>query len=115
MCHQVYRRGPPCPTIGGMTDVQVSDAPDKHRFEARSPDGELLGFSVYDTIGPTVVFTHTEVDPKFEGQGIASTLVQGALDAVRASGRDVVAFCPYVKAWIARHPDYQDLLRSVQR
>ncbi|MET0789518.1 MAG: GNAT family N-acetyltransferase [Cellulomonas sp.] len=98
-----------------MMDVQVSDAPDKHRFEARSPDGELLGFSVYDTIGPTVVFTHTEVDPKFEGQGIASILVRAALDAVRESGRDVVAFCPYVKAWIARHPDYQDLVRPVQR
>ena len=98
-----------------MTDVQVSDAPAEHRFEARSPAGELLGFAVYDTIGATVVFTHTEVDPAFEGQGIASTLVQGALDAVRASGRDVVAFCPYVKAWLGRHPDYQDLLRAPQK
>ena len=98
-----------------MTDVQVSDAPDEHRFEARAPDGELLGFAVYDTIGTTVVFTHTEVDPRFEGQGIASTLVHGALDAVRASGRDVVAFCPYVKAWLGRHPDYQDLVRAPQR
>jgi predicted GNAT family acetyltransferase len=94
-----------------MTDVQVSDAPDEHRFEARNAAGELLGFSVYDTIGRTVVFTHTEVDPKFEGQGVASALVQAALDQVRASGRDVVAFCPYVKGWIGRHPDYQDLLR----
>ncbi len=92
--------------------MQVSDAPAEHRFEARSPEGELLGFSVYDTIGPTVVFTHTEVDPKFEGQGIASTLVKEALDAVRASGRDVVAFCPYVKAWIGRHPEYRDLLHA---
>ena len=94
--------------------MQVSDAPTEHRFEARSADGVLLGFAVYDTIGPTVIFTHTEVDPQFEGQGIASILVQGALDAVRASGRDVVAFCPYVKSWIRRHADYRDLLRSVQ-
>jgi predicted GNAT family acetyltransferase len=33
---------------------------------------------------------------------------------VRASGRDVVAYCPYVKAWLARHADYQDLVRHVQ-
>ena len=97
-----------------MTDVLVSDAPEAHRFEARDEAGELLGFAVYDVVGRTVVFTHTEVDPRFEGQGIASTLVQGALDAVRESGRDVVAFCPYVKAWLGRHPDYQDLVRAPQ-
>ncbi len=114
MCHQVYRDAAPCLTIHGMTDVLVSDAPDEHRFEARGPDGELLGFTVYDTIGSTVVFTHTEVDPAQEGKGVAGVLVQAALDAVRASGRDVVAFCPYVKAWIARHPDYQDLVRTPQ-
>ncbi|WP_028051251.1 GNAT family N-acetyltransferase [Cellulomonas sp. URHD0024] len=94
-----------------MTDVQVRDAPDEHRFEALSPEGVVVAFAMYDTIGPTVVFTHTEVDPRFEGQGIASILVRSALDDVRASGRDVVAYCPYVKSWIARHPDYQDLVR----
>ena len=97
-----------------MTDVRVIDAPSEHRFEARSPEGVLLGFAVYDTIDSTVVFTHTEVDPAFEGRGIASALVQGALDSVRVSGRDVVAFCPYVKAWIGRHPEYRDLVRARQ-
>lgn len=91
-------------------DVQVRDAPDEHRFEAVT-DGVVVAFSMYDTVGTTVVFTHTEVDPRFEGHGIASALVREALDAVRASGRDVVAYCPYVKGWIARHPDYQDLVR----
>ncbi|AEE47722.1 GNAT family N-acetyltransferase [Cellulomonas fimi] len=93
-----------------MADVLVSDAPQAHRFEARDEAGELLGFAVYDGVGRTVVFTHTEVDPRHEGRGVASTLVRGALDSVRAQGRDVVALCPYVRAWIARHPDYQDLV-----
>lgn len=97
-----------------MADVQVRDAPDEHRFEARTPEGVVVAFAMYDTIGTTVVFTHTEVDPRLEGQGIASTLVRTALDAVRASGRDVVAYCPYVKAWLARHAEYQDLVRHVQ-
>ena len=98
-----------------MTDVQVRDAPDEHRFEAVSPEGVVVAFAMYDTIGTTVVFTHTEVDPRFECQGVASTLVKSALDAVRASGRDVVAYCPYVKAWLARHPDYQDLVRHAPK
>ena len=94
-----------------MTDVQVRDAPDEHRFEARDPSGSLLGFAAYTLDGTTVVFIHTEVAPEHEGQGVASRLVQAALDLVRARGADVVALCPYTKAWIAKHPDYQDLVR----
>ncbi len=93
-----------------MTDVLVSDAPQAHRFEARDEAGELLGIAAYDVVGRTVVFTHTEVDPRAEGRGVASTLVRAALDSVRAAHGDVVALCPYVKAWLARHPDYQDLV-----
>lgn len=111
MSHQGWSPALRCLTIEDMTDVQVRDSPEEHRFEAVSPEGVVVGFSMYDTIGRTVVFTHTEVDPRFEGHGVASTLVRAALDAVRESGRDVVAYCPYVKAWLARHPDYQDLVR----
>ncbi|MDM7855187.1 GNAT family N-acetyltransferase [Cellulomonas alba] len=91
-----------------MTEIQVHDAGD--RYEARSPEGTLLGAAYYDLVGGSVAFTHTEVDPAYEGQGIAGVLVRAALDSVRASGRDVIALCPYVKAWIGRHPDYADLL-----
>jgi predicted GNAT family acetyltransferase len=39
-------------------------------------------------------------------------LVQGALDQVRASGTKVIADCPFVKAWIGKHPEYKDLLQA---
>ncbi|CAM5788024.1 GNAT family N-acetyltransferase [Cellulomonas persica] len=91
--------------------VDVVEVVDEQRFEAHDTDGSLLGIAAYDAQGSTVVFTHTEVLPAAEGRGVGSELVRGALDQVRASGRDVVALCPFVKAWIARHPDYQDLLR----
>lgn len=97
-----------------MTTVLVTDAPDEERFEARDADGVLLGFSQYTLDGTTVVFLHTEVEPEHEGKGVASVLVQSALDQVRARGADVVALCPYVRAWIARHPDYRDLLRPTR-
>ncbi|MDM7830289.1 GNAT family N-acetyltransferase [Cellulomonas edaphi] len=91
--------------------IDVVDVPEESRFEARGQDGELMGVAFYDVIGTTVAFTHTEVDEKYEGQGVAGQLVRAALDSVRAQGnRRVAPLCPYVKAWIARHPDYQDLV-----
>ncbi|ROS26092.1 GNAT family N-acetyltransferase [Cellulomonas sp. PhB150] len=91
--------------------VHVTDVPDEQRYEARDESGELMGVSYYDVVGSTVAFTHTEVDERFEGQGVAGALTRFALDAVREQGdRTVAPLCPYVKGWIARHEDYQDLL-----
>jgi predicted GNAT family acetyltransferase len=56
-----------------------------------------------------LVFTHTEVDPDHEGEGVGSTLVRGALDDARRRGMPVVPRCPFVRAWIERHPDYADV------
>jgi uncharacterized protein len=57
-----------------------------------------------------ITFTHTEVPPALEGHGIGSALVRGALDAARAQGLKVVAKCPFVSAYIAKHPEFADLL-----
>ena len=61
--------------------------------------------------GHTVVFTHTEVDEAFEGRGLAGQLARAALDDVRARGGHVIARCPYIKGWIDKHPEYQDLVQ----
>jgi predicted GNAT family acetyltransferase len=93
-----------------MSDIRVTDNPAQHRFEAHV-DGALAGFAAYRFRGNHIVFTHTEVDPAYEGQGVGGVLARGALDQVRAAGEhDVVALCPFISAWIERHPDYQDLL-----
>jgi predicted GNAT family acetyltransferase len=94
-------------------DLVVRDVPGASRYEARAGD-EVAGFTEYVVTegpsAPVVVFTHTEVDPAFEGQGVGGTLVRGALDEVRRRGAAVQAQCPFVRAWIERHPDYQDLV-----
>ena len=62
------------------------------------------------------MFTHTEVDDRFEGQGVGSALARFALDDVRAEGtRRVVPRCPFIKGWIDKHPDYADLTRGRPR
>jgi uncharacterized protein len=99
-------------------DLVVQDAPERERYEATT-GGEVAGFSRYERGEPDedgrgeapFVFTHTEVDEAYEGQGVGGTLVRGALDDVRRRGAQVVPRCPFVRSWIARHPDYQDLVR----
>lgn len=90
--------------------VEVTDAADRHRYEAR--DGQLLGFADYQKTPQLIVFTHTIVEPAHEGRGVGSTLVRAALDHVRDQGLAVLPLCPFVKSWIRRHPDYADLVYS---
>lgn len=88
--------------------VEVQDNQDQNRFEAHV-DGQLAGFAEYVRKPGRITFTHTEVS--LEGQGVGSALARQALDAVRAEGgTTVVPVCPFIKGWIEKHPDYQDLL-----
>ncbi|MFJ6956418.1 GNAT family N-acetyltransferase [Micromonospora aurantiaca (nom. illeg.)] len=81
----------------------------KRRFEILVDDA-LAGFTAYTLRGETLVFTHTEVDDRFQGQGVGAALVRGALDQVRARGGRVVPQCPFVASFIERHPEYTDLV-----
>ena len=90
--------------------VEVTRNDERSRYEARV-DGALAGFSEYQLTDELVVFTHTEVDPAFEGQGIGSALARTALDDVRAQAeRSVLPLCPFISGWIGKHPDYVDLV-----
>jgi predicted GNAT family acetyltransferase len=88
--------------------LQVVDAPERQRYEVIR-DGAVLGFAAYQKANELIVFTHTEVDPSLEGQGVGGALVRGALDHVRTLGLRVLPICPFVQAWMASHPDYIDL------
>lgn len=66
--------------------------------------------AAYQREGDVIVFTHTVVPPAIEGHGVGSKLVRGALDAARDQGLRVVPQCPFVAAYIKRHPEYEDLL-----
>jgi predicted GNAT family acetyltransferase len=93
-----------------VPDVEVTQNEAENRYEARV-GGELAGSAYYDSADDLVVFTHTEVDDAFEGHGVGSALARFALDDVRADGgRKVYPRCSFIKGWIDRHPDYQDLL-----
>ncbi len=94
--------------------TEVHDAPERSRYEI-TVDGELAGFAAYERHHHSVAFTHTEIDPRFEGHGLASQLIRAALDDVRADGTPVLPFCPFVRAFIERHPDYLALVPEARR
>ena len=95
-------------------DVSVQDDPERSRFEIRVGD-ELAGFAAYRRHGEVSEFTHTEIDDAFEGQGLGSRLIRAALDETRAAGRQVRPYCPFVRAFIEKHPEYTDLVPAGDR
>jgi predicted GNAT family acetyltransferase len=92
--------------------VEVTRDDDAKRYTA-SVEGRVAALAEYIPTPELVVFTHTETDSAFEGQGVASQLVRWALDDVRGRGLRVLPVCPFVKAYIGKHLDeYGDLLYS---
>lgn len=93
------------------TPVVVTDVPAASRYEARVGD-ELLGIAEYRLTRDVITFLHTEVLPAAEGRGVGSQLARTALDDARARGLRVRPLCPFISAYIRRHPEYQDLVVS---
>ncbi len=81
----------------------------KHRYEL-SVDGHVAA-TYYTLADGVITFVHTVVPPELGGKGIASKLIKGALDQVRADGLKVIPQCPFVKAFIEKNAAYQDLLK----
>jgi predicted GNAT family acetyltransferase len=95
-------------------DPRVVDNPEAHRFEILVED-QIAGFAEYRRRGGAVAFTHTVIDPAFEGRGLGSALARGALDATRKAGHAVLPFCPFIRSYIQRHPAYLDLVPAERR
>ncbi|MGO4598343.1 GNAT family N-acetyltransferase [Terrabacter sp. 2RAF25] len=108
------------PTDESTAAIRVVDNPGRGRFELFDGD-RVIGIASYAVVRgdggeggeggeggaepDRVVFFHTEVDPAYEGQGLAGRLADFALSSTVASGRRIVALCPYIKVYLRRHPE----------
>lgn len=99
------------------TEPVVIDNQAESRFEIHV-GGERAGLVQYHIPDhdPTVIsMVHTEVDDRFQGMGLAGKLARAALDNARERGLQVLPYCPYIRSWIAKHPDYVDLVPEGRR
>lgn len=87
-----------------MADVNDNKA--KHRYEL-NVDGSVA-FANYRLSPGIVIITHTETPAALRGRGIASQLVKGAIEQIRADGLKVVAGCGFVADYLAKHPEFAD-------
>jgi len=92
-------------------DVVVRDHPEMSRYEAVVDGGGA--FLAYERHPAAIVFVHTEVPESLRGQGIASQLAKTALEAARSAGVRVVARCPFVRAYLRKHPDAAETIESL--
>ncbi|WP_127357370.1 GNAT family N-acetyltransferase [Actinacidiphila soli] len=95
-------------------EPRVADNPDRSRFEIFD-DNELAGFAEYHRYQDEIAFIHTEIDPRFGGRGLGGALARAALDSAREQGLAVLPYCPFIRGWISKHPDYTDLVPQDQR
>jgi predicted GNAT family acetyltransferase len=90
--------------------MEIRDNREQSRFEAGS--GAAMAVAAYRRQGRRITFTHTEVPPELRGQGVGEALAQAALEAARAEGLEVVPLCPFISAYIRRHPEFADLVAT---
>jgi predicted GNAT family acetyltransferase len=91
-----------------MAPILVQHNQARQRFESRVDS--LLCVADYDLIDGVMWMTHTEVPPALAGRGIAAELVKAALAHARGQGLKVRPACSYVRVYMQRHPETQDLL-----
>lgn len=102
------------PADPATSAFQLSDNPEKHRFELHA-DGELAAFSEYNLLKTGMLFTHTEVLPAFEGRGVGSAIARYALDEVRRRSLLAIPVCPFIAAFLRKHPEDHDLVSADSR
>jgi predicted GNAT family acetyltransferase len=87
----------------------VEDSPHERRYRL-SHGREIVGELTYRLEPGLVLLAHTEIRPSLRGQGLATRLVRSALEDIRVKGLKVRPLCPFVRAFVARYPEYDDLL-----
>ena len=91
--------------------VRWVDNSNEQRYELFR-DGVRVGLTTYILAPGEITFLHTEIDPEYQGQGLASELAAAVLDDARRRHLVVHPRCPFIRRYIRRHPEYADLVAA---
>ncbi|GAB3554019.1 GNAT family N-acetyltransferase [Noviherbaspirillum agri] len=94
-----------------MSQAELRNNSQAHRYELLD-NGSIVAFADYELAGDAIRFTHTEVVSGNEGKGFGSSLAKKALDHACAENRKLVPVCEFIASYIAKHPEYQDRVKS---
>ena len=95
--------------MSATEQVEVRHDPTRARYEVLV-DGHLAGTAHYSVLEDVLVFDHTVIGEDFGGRGLGKVLARGALDDVRANGRRIVPSCEFIAGFVAKNPEYDDLV-----
>jgi predicted GNAT family acetyltransferase len=99
--------------VGQAEDLKVVNNAQAGRFEVHL--GDQVAFTEYRLLKTGILFPHTEVPPAFEGKGVGGALVRAGMAFARERGELVIPVCPFVAAYITKHPEYHDLVHPDYR
>jgi predicted GNAT family acetyltransferase len=91
-----------------MAEVDVVNNTETSRFEVKLDSH--TAFAEYRLKPGQIVLPHTVVPPEFEGRGVASALARAAFGYAREAGLKVVPTCPFMSAWVKKHPEQHDIV-----
>lgn len=93
--------------------MTVTDNTAEHRFEV-ALDGETA-FAEYRLVEHGIILPHTVVPEAFEGRGVGSALAKAALSYARANDLKVIPTCPFMSAYIQKHPEWHDIVHDTYK
>jgi hypothetical protein len=97
-----------CVLNESLQPLPLHDHTDMRRFELEV-DGHIA-FTEYERTGKRIFLVHTEVPKELEGQGVGAALVEKEFQFIEAHGWKFIPYCPYVKTYLRRHPEWNRIL-----
>ena len=89
-------------------NIALYDNREEKRFEM--PFENTVSFIEYEKDGNIISLLHTEVDESLEGQGAGTAIVEKVLRQIEKEGMQLIPLCPFVVAYIKRHPEWERII-----